>query len=466
MTKRDFLKTAGLGVIAAPGILSALPPLTPAPAPFNGDLPLAGEWDVAIAGGGPAGVAAAVWAARTGAKTLLVERYGVLGGMLTLGHVSPLLGMTAKNPFIDDEIINLLRSPENAPPGRTRNGREIYYNHEGAKACLHEIVAKSGADIFLQTPVIGVTKDGSRLSGLVVSTPRGLALVKARVFIDATGDGNLAFLAGAPFEMGRASDGRCQPATLEFCLENVDEARGLFAFGGSDPVTLPDGKPYRELCAEARARGELPEFVSIVRLHPAASKGERNVNATQANGFDTLDPLEISAAMLELQRQIPRIVAFLRKHVPGYENCRVKSSASTLGVRESRRVMGDYMLADADVEHGARFADAVVHEAWFLIDIHNPAGGGQAEGRSRIPKSYDIPYRCLLPRKVEGLLTAGRCISGTHRAHASYRVMGIALALGQAAGVAAALSVQKGVTPRQVDPAHIRQVLASHGVAL
>ena len=466
MTKRDFLKTAGLGLIAAPGVLSALPASTPAPAPFGAGLPVEGEWDVAIAGGGPSGIAAAISAARQGAKVLLIERYGVLGGMLTLGHVAPLLGSTAKNPFIDDEMIGVLRGAEQAPPGRTRNGREIYFDNDAAKARLHEVVAQSGAEVFLQTPVVGVTKDGSRLAGIVVATPRGLALVKAKVFIDSTGDGNLSFFAGAPFEMGRPSDGRWQPATIEFCLENVDEAVGLFAAGGSDPVTLPNGKPYREVRAEAHARGELPKNVTVVNLHAAARKGERIVNATQANGYDPLNPREIGAAMLELQRQIPQVVAFLRNRIPGYESCRVKTSASTLGARETRRVMGDYVLADADVELGARFDDAIVHEAWFLIDIHNPAGGGQAEGRARTPKAYDIPYRCLLPRGVEGLLTAGRCISGTHRAHASYRVMCIAMAIGQAAGIAAALSVRENVTPRELAPARVRQTLASLGVLL
>ena len=160
------------------------------------------------------------------------------------------------------------------------------------------------------------------------------------------------------------------------------------------------------------------------------------------------------------------VVKFLRKYVPGYEDCKVKSSASVLGVRETRRIMGEYIICDEDVEKGTKKDDVVVHNAWFLIDIHNPTGGGQAEGVSQPAKPYDIPYRALLPKGVKNLLTAGRCISGTHRAHASYRVMAICMATGEAAGVAAALASKKGVTPSEICACEIQKVLSDRGVVL
>ena len=203
-----------------------------------------------------------------------------------------------------------------------------------------------------------------------------------------------------------------------------------------------------------------------MRLHRTALRGERSVNATQANGYDTLDSEGILGAEMTLRYQIDRIVCFLRTYIPGFENCRVKSSGSTLGVRETRRIMGDAMVTDHDVETGGCYPDAVVHRAWFLIDIHNPSGGGQAEGHSKPAIPYDIPYGALLPRGVEGLLTCGRCISGTHRAHASYRVMFVCFATGQAAGIAAALSAQKGLTPRQLGAAEVRCCLQKQGVRL
>ena len=420
-----------------------------------------GAWDVIVAGGGPAGIAAAISAARQGAKTLLLERYGILGGMLTSGHICPLLGITGPNAFID-EFVNLIRGDEMVPPGQTRNGREIYVNLEAAKLGLLEAVKKSGVQVYLQCQVIDVVKTGQHISGLIISTPTGPGLVEGKNFIDATGDGYVAFMAGAPFKVGR-EDGRCQPTTLEFCLEGV-QADAIACYGDSDPVKLPDGCSYNRLCKEANARGELPVNVTIVRLHPTAFPGERNVNATQANGFDTLTPEGIAGAEYELRHQIPRIITFLKKYVPGYENCRVKSSATTLGVRESRRITGEYILTDNDVEIGASFEDAVVKKAWFLIDIHNPTGGGQAEKQAKSPEAYDIPYRCLLPLDVENLLTAGRCISGTHRAHASYRVMGIAFATGQAAGTAAALSSQTGKSLRELDVHVLQEALKEQGV--
>lgn len=273
-------------------------------------------------------------------------------------------------------------------------------------------------------------------------------------------------MAGAEYCIGRDSDGKIQPCTLEFLVDNVDESVGIAAWGGSDPVKLPDGQEYRALCKQKNAEGELPKNVSIVRLHRTGNPGERSVNATQLNGIDPLDPLALGDAEVELRGQIDACLKFLHTYVPGFEHCRFKSSGATLGVRETRRIMGDATVGDADVEQGLHYDDAVVHNAWFLIDIHNPAGGGQAEGFAQPAQPYDIRYGCLLPRGIENLLTAGRCISGTHRAHASYRVMTVCMAMGEAAGVAAALAVKSGKTPREVGAEEVRRVLEARGVEL
>ena len=157
---------------------------------------------------------------------------------------------------------------------------------------------------------------------------------------------------------------------------------------------------------------------------------------------------------------------FLRRYVPGYQSARVKSTASTLGVRESRRVMGEYVLGDDDLRAGRKFPDVVVHNANFVVDIHNPTGGGQAEGLAEVVRPYDIPYGCLIPKKVENLVLSGRSISGTHRAHASYRIMTVCMAVGEAAGAAAALSLKKGVTPRALDAKDVQQALIARGAVL
>lgn len=423
------------------------------------------QYDVVVAGGGPAGIAAAVSSARCGARTAMIERFGIVGGMLTSGYVQPILGKT--EPWtMYHEICGLLEfGHEDTEKQITRNGSEIHADIEEAKYRLLRFADDNKVDVFLQTAVADVVCQERRVTGLVISTPLGLCTIHAEIFVDATGDGFVAYSAGAEHEVGR-DDGKCQPVTVEFTLSGVDETRGLTCFGGSDPVTLPDGRRFSELCSEACRRKELPQNVSIVRLHRTFYNGERQVNATQANGFDTLTASGIIGAELELRGQIDKIVNFLQRNVPGYERCAVKASGSALGVRESRRIMGDYVLTDKDVESGSRFPDAVVHKAWFLIDIHNPSGGGQAEGHSRNAKPYDIPLRCLIPRGVDGLLLAGRCISGTHRAHASYRVMGIAMATGQSAGIAAALCAQQKKTTRELNYKDVQKALTDQGARL
>lgn len=422
--------------------------------------------DVLVIGGGPAGVCAAVSAARCGTDTLLVERFGVLGGMLTAGRVDPILGAVSQGTMYDEIVRLLAQNHPDSKPHVTRNGQEVQVDPEEAKTILMNLVHDSGARCYLQTTVIDVLKEGNRVTGAILTTPTGLMAVYAGCVIDATGDGYAAMKAGAQYKIGRESDGHCQPTTIEFVVDQVDESRGITCWGGTDPVTLPSGQKYSEFCKEANARGELPENVSIVRLHRTHYSGERSVNATQANGRDVLSLKGISEAMHDLRNQVDTVVAFLRKYVPGFENCRVKASADALGVRETRRILGEYVLQDTDVETGARFEDVLVHKAWFLIDIHNPTGGGQAEKHSQPAVPYDIPYRCFLPLDVENLLVAGRCISGTHRAHASYRVMSICMAMGEAVGVAAALSAQRGVAPREIAPSDIQNVLLQRGIVL
>ena len=171
-------------------------------------------------------------------------------------------------------------------------------------------------------------------------------------------------------------------------------------------------------------------------------------------------------AEIVLRKQIDEITDFLRKYVAGYENCSVKFSADTMGVRESRRIMGEYILSVDDLRVGSRFEDVVVHKANFVVDIHNPDGGGQAEGLAEVVKAYDIPYRCLVPKNVENLLVTGRCISATHEAMASFRIMSVCMALGEAAGIAAAIAAERDVTPRQLDVKLVQDALTAKGADL
>jgi hypothetical protein len=260
-----------------------------------------------------------------------------------------------------------------------------------------------------------------------------------------------------------------QPVTLMFVIDGVDPEQTLLCKHEEHYTELGDGREYLDLCHKACESGELPKNVNIVRLYSTDEATERMVNATQENYIDPLDPLAVYRAEVELRAQIQKIMDFLKNNIPGFQNIRIKGSASTLGVRESRRIMGRYLLTEQDLMQGRTFPDAVVHHAYFPMDIHNPAGPGQSvneRGVPHKPKPYDIPFFAMCPLGCDNLITAGRCISGTHVAHSSYRVMRICIAMGQAAGAAGAIMCKTGDTTQTLDPQLIRRHLISRGVAL
>jgi len=412
------------------------------------------KYDVVVVGGGPSGIAAAVSSSRLGAKTALIEKNGVLGGNITSGHVGPIMGSTAKGTMTE-EICSLLGIGD----------RFVMHDVEMAKTVLPKWVYNEKVDVFLQAQAADVIMERNKICGLAIAGKNGLEKILGNIVVDATGDGVVAYCAGAEYDKGRPGDKLMQPASLMFTLSGVDTERAVYCFG-EVCSTLVNGERFDEYCIKAHEEGRLPTNVSCVRLYPHVNEGEVLCNTTQANYIDGTKHEDIIKAELILREQIGQVIDFLRKYVPGYENCTLKDSADMLGVRETRRIIGEYVLKDEDLMSGARFDDVIVHNADFGIDIHNPAGGGQAEGVAKRVKPYDIPLRCLIPKKIDNLIVTGRCISGTHRAHASYRVMKIAIPLGQAAGIAAALSVKKGVLPRELPAKDVQQVLLDLGVEL
>ena len=411
------------------------------------------SYDVIVAGGGPAGLAAAVSAARLGVKTAIIEKNGILGGNLTSGHVGPIMGGTSKGT-ITDEILELL-------------GIKGFRMHdvERAKKIIPKWIHKENIDVYLQSQVCDCIMEQNQIKGLRVAGKNGIYEIYGEIIIDATGDGFVSYCAKAPYEKGRPEDRLMQPVSIMFTLSNVDTVRAVFCYGEECSIPVM-GMRYDEFCQKAHDEGILPSNVSVVRLYPHVNNGEVLCNTTQANKIDGTYEPDLFKAELELRDQMDLIINFLKKYIPGYENCTLKDSADCLGVRETRRIVGEYILQDEDLLSGRRFEDCIVHKADFVVDIHNPTGGGQAEGTAKKVKPYDIPLRCLIPLNVDGLITTGRCISGTHRAHASYRVMKIIMPLGQAAGVAAALCVKNHVLPRKLPYKQVQKVLLDLGVEL
>ena len=415
-------------------------------------------YDVVIAGAGPAGIAAALEAARSGASTAIVERYGCVGGNLTQGYVGPVLGHVCKGTIGEEIERRICPVYGNCP------------DFEAAKNALTAMLADAGVMVYLQTLVTGVEQDGEKITALRTEGKFGSIRLHGKFFIDATGDGDVAVMAGCPWKMGREVDGLIQPTTLMFVIQGVDPAQKLLCQHEEHYTDLGDGREYLDLCHKACASGELPKNVNIVRLYKTAFSGERMVNATQENYVDPFDPESVFKAEISLRKQIDQIVAFLKNNIPGFADIRIKGGASTLGVRESRRILADHILTEYELAKGQKFPDGVVHNASFCLDIHNPDGPGQSvreEGCPDRDQPYDIPYSAMTPLRSTNLLTAGRCISGTHVAMSSYRVMRICMAMGQAAGAAAYLLCQEGLDEtRALDPQKIREHLKMRGVDL
>jgi hypothetical protein len=424
---------------------------------YEKDLPVAGEWDLLVCGAGPSGIAAAVSAARQGLNTVVLERYGMVGGCMTAGNVTTLMG-NATPGGIWREVMSLVEAPD--------HGTAI--DPEAAKSRLLDFLLGSGAHLYLQTPVIDAIVSAGSINGVAAATLRGPVVFKAKRVIDATGDGYVAAAAGAEVMMGRDEDGLVQPVSLMYHIEGVDSGVSIACRHEEDDTVLSNGKRYLALCEEAARKGELPPHVTIVRLYPCLREGEYLVNATQEGRVNTLEHGELVRAELELRRQIEKVNAFLKKEVPGFSRIRTRVSCAAIGVRESRRIKGRYELSAEDILEGRSFDDVVVHQANFPIDIHNPTGGGQAE-REGIPfqaRDYDIPLRCLQPLGIDNLILCGRNISGSHRAHASYRVMCITMAIGQAAAMIAKASLNQKTPVSAVNVAEVQRLLEQTGCKL
>ena len=422
------------------------------------ELPVVAEVDVLVVGGGPAGVGAALGAARNGAKTMVVEQSNCLGGMATAGLMSHWSG-SMSSP-VGNEIWNRMRASASLPPGWTED-RPCNVSHECQKRALFDLLEEAGVAIQLHTWFADVIVENGRVVGIVTESKSGREAIMAKVVVDATGDGDVAAKAGAEYEMGREGDHVCQPVTLMFRIGGVDYSKAIFPGSFESYMDVPKGE------VQALGKSHLTFPAGHVLLYQTRLPGEVCVNMTNAINIDGTNVRDLTKAEILCRRQMDEIVAFLREFVPGYERCYLVASAQNVGVRETRHFKGLYTLTAEDIVEAKVFDDWIAVHNYFNFDIHNTRGNGlDANGAQKhfhAKGEYTIPYRCLVPEKVDGLLLSGRNISGTHKAHSNFRVMAICLNTGYGAGVAGAIASRQGIQPREVNVREIQDALRSAG---
>lgn len=408
--------------------------------------------DVLVVGGGPGGLAAAIASARNGADTLLVERYGFLGGMATIGNVNPYMTYWAGEEQIIEGIHQEICDRLTAMGGYGKGSRTAF-DPEAYKYVADRMCEEAGVKVLLHTTLSDVTESDGAIRSVEVVGKSGKQIATAQVYIDGTGDADLAAWAGARVEKGRPQDGLTQPMTLNFRVCNVDASR----MAGWDE--------RNKLYDKAKAEGRLHCPRENVLLFLTTRPTEIHFNQTRITGMDGTSSEDLTKAEIEGRRQAWEFLQFLRSDVPGFEDAEMQISGPQIGVRESRRVIGDYIMTEEDILGARKFPDVIARGS-YDVDIHNPTGAGTVIKRLKPGESYDIPYRSLTPLGIENLLIAGRPISATHEAHSSVRIMPICIAIGQAAGTAAALSVRSSVVPRKLDVALLQKSLREQGANL
>lgn len=484
------------------------------------------SYDVIVVGGGPSGAMAGIAAARLGARTLVVEQHGFLGGSLTAMGVGPM--MTFHNNAgeqvvegLPQELIDRLvargASPGHIEDSVTYVATVTPFDSEALKVELERMLEEAGADVLFHTklgavvledghgegagrpadgdragetapPASGGSSEGAapapgrRIAEVVLCNKAGLTALSAGAFVDASGDGDLAARAGVPFVLGRADDGATQPMTMNLKVGNVDTERVRryalenpddfwFAQGPEEGLERLERAPrlslagFKRAWREARERGEVDVPREYVLFFETATPGVVIVNTSRVQGLDATDPLQLSRAERIGREQCAQIFEFLRNRCPGFENAIRMDAAAQIGVRESRHVEALYTLTADDLARAREFPDPVALGG-YPIDIHSPDEAETDSVHFAEGTTYRIPMRALLVERPDNLVIGGRCIGATHEAMAAFRVTPIAMAIGQAAGTIAATAVLSGTPPARVDYADVREALLAHGAKL
>lgn len=408
--------------------------------------------DVLVLGSGPAGFAAAYTAAKSGAKVILVEQSGDVGGISTSGLMSHWTGSCGSPLYYE-----ILKRSSEHNEGEFKNKITNLIDPEKLKTLYLEMLDEVGCKVMLYTFAEDAICDADKVLGATVINKSGKSAIYAKVIIDATGDGDIAARAGAEFVLGREEDNKMQPATLMFKVGGVDYERAVFLGSFESTYETPNGE------LQALAKEHIPYPAGHILTYKSTLPGVVTCNMTNAVEIDGTLAEDLTKATLTCRRQMDDIVKYLRDFVPGYENCFIISSASLIGIRETRHFKGKYTLNEQDILEAKVFDDYVVKDAYFNFDVHNIAGAGLdktgVQKHFKQTKGYTVPYRCLLPKVKENLLLCGRNISGTHMAHSNFRAMPICVGIGEAAGAAAYISVTQNCKLSDINAREIRDII-------
>ncbi|MFZ7945928.1 FAD-dependent oxidoreductase [Neobacillus sp. 19] len=440
-------------------------------------------FDVVVAGGGPAGINAAIASGRAGAKTLLIERYGFLGGMSTIALVYPWMTYHTNSgkqviKGIAEEIVERLMEIGGSP-GHLRDTVGFTYSvtpyhPEKYKLLALDMLEEAGVEVLVHSFVDQVETEGNLITAVKLATKSGPIRVSAKRFIDTTGDADVAYLSGAPCLKGRDEDHKTQPMTMKFRMRGVNLERVKEAmkanptnFYKKTPIDRLDEIPLTGVQGFYKEWNEsgVPINRDQVLFFAGPEEDEVLVNCTRVQGLDGTDVFDLSAGEREGRKQVLMMAEFLQQKIPGFEKASISAVGTQIGIRETRRIDGRYALTIADVVEGRKFEDTIALSG-YPIDIHDPSGKGVQAKDIEGDGSYGIPYRCLIPKQIENLLVAGRCMSTTHEALATTRLTPSAMATGQAAGTAAALSLRDHVAPKDVNITELRRILTENGVVL
>ncbi len=409
------------------------------------------SYDVIVVGSGPAGIASAITSGRNGAKTLLIESCGRVGGISTSGMMSHFTGRCGNKLY--HEILERSAQKNYFEPRKVTK----YIDPELLTLTYIEMLEEANVDILLYTTFCDVIMKENRVTGIICHSKSGFCAYEAKVVIDASGDGDVAEKSGAEYIKGRESDGKMQPATLMFKIGGVDTERAVFPGSFETLVSTPKGE------LQALAKEKLPYPAGHVLLYRSTIPGIVTCNMTNAIDIDGTCAKDLTKAEIECRKQIPLIIDFLREYAPGYENCYVIGSASLIGIRETRHFKGIKTLTEQEIADAVQHEDYVVYDAHFNFDVHNITGPGLdktgCQHHFKQKNGYTIPYGCMVPEKIDGLLLSGRNISGTHLAHSNYRVMPICIGIGEACGAAAAIAVKQEKLPREIHAEEIRAII-------